>query len=175
MREGELEERPTDGGKQGTTLKKQTKDKVAGSTTKANRSDKVTVSGAPRVKPELALPVITEDVEHSILEDLRNRVQLSSMTLPSWHANCNYIATGSSDKTVRLWDVQSEECVRIFIGHRSSVLCLAMSPDGRYMASGDEDGKIMMWDLSSGRCVSPMVGHSSCIWSLSSRDNLGCC
>lgn len=86
-----------------------------------------------------------------------------------WHANCNYIATGSSDKTVRLWDVQSGECVRIFIGHRSMILSLAMSPDGRYMASGDEDGTIMMWDLASGRCVSPLVGHGSCIWSLSFR------
>lgn len=86
-----------------------------------------------------------------------------------WHANCNYIATGSSDKTVRLWDVQSGECVRIFIGHRSMILSLAMSPDGRYMASGDEDGTIMMWDLASGRCVSPLVGHGSCIWSLAFR------
>ncbi|RWW58847.1 hypothetical protein BHE74_00034253 [Ensete ventricosum] len=83
-----------------------------------------------------------------------------------WHANCNYVATGSSDKTVRLWDVQSGECVRIFIGHRSTVLSLAMSPDGRFMASGDEDGTIMMWDLSSGRCISPLMGHSSCVWTL---------
>ena len=86
-----------------------------------------------------------------------------------WHANCNYIATGSSDKTVRLWDVQSGECVRIFIGHRSMVLSLAMSPDGRYMASGDEDGTIMMWDLSSGRCVTPLVGHTSCVWTIAFR------
>nr|GMD51969.1 transcription initiation factor TFIID subunit 5 [Ipomoea batatas] len=83
-----------------------------------------------------------------------------------WHANCNYIATGSSDKTVRLWDVQSGECVRIFIGHRSMILSLAMSPDGRYMASGDEDGKIMVWDLASGRCITPLVGHTSCVWTL---------
>lgn len=86
-----------------------------------------------------------------------------------WHANCNYIATGSSDKTVRLWDVQSGECVRIFIGHRSMILSLAMSPDGRFMASGDEDGTIMMWDLSTGRCVTPLIGHTSCVWTLAFR------
>ncbi|KAG8379567.1 hypothetical protein BUALT_Bualt07G0102400 [Buddleja alternifolia] len=92
---------------------------------------------------------------------------LSDVDCVQWHANCNYVATGSSDKTVRLWDVQSGECVRIFVGHRSMILCLAMSPDGRYMASGDEDGTIMMWDLATGRCVSPLVGHGSCVWSLS--------
>ncbi|KAH6829433.1 TBP-associated factor 5 [Perilla frutescens var. hirtella] len=94
----------------------------------------------------------------------------------------HYFASTSHDRTARIWsmdriqplrimaghlsDVDSGECVRIFIGHRSMILSLAMSPDGRYMASGDEDGTIMMWDLASGRCVSPLVGHGSCIWSL---------
>lgn len=86
-----------------------------------------------------------------------------------WHENCNYIATGSSDKTVRLWDIQSGECARIFIGHRSTVLCLAMSPDGRYMSSGDEDGIIMTWDISTGSCISPLTGHTSCVWTLAFR------
>ncbi|AQK43017.1 Transcription initiation factor TFIID subunit 5 [Zea mays] len=91
---------------------------------------------------------------------------LSDVDCVQWHVNCNYIGTGSSDKTVRLWDVQTGECIRMFIGHRSMVLSLAMSPDGRYMASGDEDGTIMIWDLSTGCCVSPLLGHSSCVWTL---------
>ena len=81
------------------------------------------------------------------------------------------IASGSSDKTVRLWDVQSGERVRIFIGHTSMILSLAMSPDGRHMASADEDGTIKTWDLSSGRCISPLIGHNSCVWSLMARFN----
>lgn len=89
-----------------------------------------------------------------------------------WHPNCNYIVTGSSDKTVRLWDVQSGECARLFIGHRSMVLSLAISPDGRFMASGDEDGTIIMWDLSTGRSVLPIMGHNSCVWTLAFRYTL---
>lgn len=35
-----------------------------------------------------------------------------------FHPNCNYIATGSCDKTVRLWDITSGQCVRVFTGHK---------------------------------------------------------
>lgn len=53
-----VQKRSVDGSKQGTTPKKLKKDKVVGATSKANRSESVAASGAPRVKPELALPVM---------------------------------------------------------------------------------------------------------------------
>jgi transcription initiation factor TFIID subunit 5 len=35
-----------------------------------------------------------------------------------FHTNSHYIATGSSDRTVRLWEVSSGNCVRIMTGHK---------------------------------------------------------
>lgn len=77
-----------------------------------------------------------------------------------FHPNCNYVATGSSDKTVRLWDVQTGECVRIFIGHHGGIQCLAFSRDGKYCASAGEDKQIMIWDIASGKVVNTLKGHT---------------
>lgn len=52
-----------------------------------------------------------------------------------FHPNSLYIATGSSDWTARLWDVQRGTSVRVFIGHQGIVSTLAFSPDGRYLAT----------------------------------------
>ncbi len=52
-----------------------------------------------------------------------------------FHPNSLYLATGSSDWSARLWDVQRGSCVRVFIGHQGIVSTLAFSPDGRYLAT----------------------------------------
>lgn len=53
-----------------------------------------------------------------------------------WHPNGNYVATGSADRTVRVWDVQSGQCVCMFAGHAGPVLSVAFSPRGDLLASG---------------------------------------
>jgi transcription initiation factor TFIID subunit 5 len=53
-----------------------------------------------------------------------------------FHPNSLYLATGSSDRTCRLWDIQRGACVRLFVGHHdNAVSTVAISPDGRYLAS----------------------------------------
>jgi transcription initiation factor TFIID subunit 5 len=55
-----------------------------------------------------------------------------------FHPNSLYLATGSADRSCRLWDVHRGDCVRVFLEHEDAVNCIAMSPDGRYLASACE-------------------------------------
>ncbi len=43
---------------------------------------------------------------------------LADVTCTRFHPNSNYVATGSTDRTIRLWDVLNGNCVRIFAGHK---------------------------------------------------------
>ena len=48
-----------------------------------------------------------------------------------------WLATGSRDKTVRLWDWQAGTAEPIVLrGHEGAVLAVALSPDGRWLATG---------------------------------------
>jgi WD40 repeat protein len=68
------------------------------------------------------------------------------------------IASGSYDRTVRLWDVQTGAAVGApFIGHSYTIRCLAFSPDGQHIASAASDG-IRLWDTVAGTAVIKLLG-----------------
>lgn len=60
----------------------------------------------------------------------------------------HYIASGSCDDTIHLWDVSSGREVSKLKGHASEFDSVVFSPDGRYIAAGTEDGIICIWDVS---------------------------
>ncbi len=59
------------------------------------------------------------------------------------------LASGSLDKTVRLWDLESGKLIRSLEGHTSGVLSAAFSPDGLTLASGSDDKKVTIWRLDT--------------------------
>ena len=57
------------------------------------------------------------------------------MDCVTFHPNCNYVASGSSDRSVRMWDCVTGKCVRLMTGHKAAVSCLCFSLDGRFLVS----------------------------------------
>ncbi len=56
-----------------------------------------------------------------------------------------YLASGSQDKTIKIWEVATGKELRTLTGHSNSVFSVAYSPDGRYLASGSSDRTIKIW------------------------------
>jgi WD40 repeat protein len=69
----------------------------------------------------------------------------------AFSADGKRFASGSADKTVKVWDTETLKLVGSMIGHSARVLSVVFSPNGHQMASGDADGNVNFWTVPSKR------------------------
>ncbi len=62
-----------------------------------------------------------------------------------------YLASGSGDETIRLWNPKNGRLRKVLKGHTGSVRALAFSRDSRYLASGGRDRTWRIWELETGK------------------------
>jgi RNA polymerase sigma factor (sigma-70 family) len=76
------------------------------------------------------------------------------------------LASGSEDKTIRLWDVKTGKNTATLEGHKKTIWSVAFSPDGKTLASGSEDKTIKLWDVKTGKNTATLEGRTDTIWSV---------
>lgn len=69
------------------------------------------------------------------------------------------LATGSGDKTVKLWSLDDFSCVKTFEGHTNSVLRIDFLTAGMQMISTASDGLVKLWNVKEEECVATMDNH----------------
>jgi WD40 repeat protein len=77
-----------------------------------------------------------------------------------------WVASGSWDGTVRVWEAASGRCAWVGEGHTDWVTSVAFSPDGRWVASGSDDRTVRVWEAASGRCAWVGKGHTDWVRSV---------
>ncbi|MDA2913255.1 WD40 repeat domain-containing serine/threonine-protein kinase [Acidobacteriia bacterium AH_259_A11_L15] len=79
-----------------------------------------------------------------------------------------WLASGSGDNSVKLWDVATGRQVRVLLGHVAFVGGVAFSPDGRWLASagGFKDHTVKLWEVATGREVRTLRGHTDTVWTV---------
>ncbi|PCH37737.1 dynein regulator [Wolfiporia cocos MD-104 SS10] len=70
-----------------------------------------------------------------------------------------YIATGSRDKTIKIWETQSGQLLRTLAGHDNWVRALVFHPTGKFLLSASDDYTIRVWELTTGRCMKTVQAH----------------
>jgi WD40 repeat protein len=79
----------------------------------------------------------------------------------------DHLITGSEDQTIRLWNITTGECLKLFEGHSRYVLSIAATPTvyqgTPLIASGSTDQTIKLWDLETGECLRTLEGHQGFI------------
>lgn len=95
---------------------------------------------------------------HLAAQDLTLKVPLGhsgEITCAAFSPDSRYLVSGSQDKTLILWDVESGKELRSFRGHGDQVNAVAFSPDGSMIVSGSggkyvNDGQVKVWNAMSG-------------------------
>ncbi len=105
----------------------------------------------PRAPPRIA--TILEDFETVMLPTgrrglLRGHVE-NVKSLAFVGSDGAALATGSSDNTVRVWDVPSGNCAAVLYAHRSRVWDVAATDNAALLASAGGDGAVCLWGLAS--------------------------
>ncbi|MCA2683350.1 MAG: hypothetical protein IM504_07275 [Microcystis sp. M038S2] len=77
------------------------------------------------------------------------------------------LATGSEDKTIKLWNVETGEEIGTLSGHNGSVYSVSFSSDGKTLATGSEDKTIKLWNVETGEEIGTLTRHPSSVYSVS--------
>ena len=90
----------------------------------------------------------------------QTRADLPELILQTGHAqsiqsiafgpDTKWIATGSYDGTIKIWDVEEGRELRALTGHSGAVKAITISPDGQRLASTAADKTVRIWNISSG-------------------------
>ena len=67
-----------------------------------------------------------------------------------------WVASGSHDGMIILWEIESQSVVRKWAAHDRTVRHLAFSPDSLRLASCGSEGRVMVWDVDTGKLLAKM-------------------
>ncbi|MBI4610870.1 MAG: caspase family protein [Candidatus Rokubacteria bacterium] len=93
-------------------------------------------------RPELVLQTGHADVVYSL----------------AFSRDGRYLASGSGDRTVKIWDVATGQQLRTLTGHANNVTYVAFSPDGRRLTSKDAEDNVTLWEVTTGRQLYTLSG-----------------
>jgi WD40 repeat protein len=75
--------------------------------------------------------------------------------------------SGSTDRTLRLWDLESGQTTRTLEGHANNVSAVAVTPDGLRAVSASADRTLRLWNLENGQTLRTLVGHTNWVTAVS--------
>jgi WD40 repeat protein len=100
------------------------------------------------------------------LSSINNPVTDSPYNINSLQISTNDILiSGSADKTIKFWNIQTGQCIRTLNGHENDVRCFQMVGN-EILLSGSDDKTIKVWLVKTFELMNTMTGHNGSVYCL---------
>ena len=76
------------------------------------------------------------------------------------------LASGSDDKKIKLWDLNTKKILASLSGHSQTVKSVAFSPDGKILATASDDKTIKLWQIEKLEEICTLLEHSHAVKSV---------
>ena len=73
----------------------------------------------------------------------------------------NTFISSSWDTTIRMWNANTGECIRIFRGHKDWVHAISVLDNNKHFISGSDDRTVKLWNIDNDDCIRTFTGHTS--------------
>lgn len=102
--------------------------------------------------------------DHHLIKTLKEHTE--EVNTIALSPDATILASGSSDNTIKLWNLDKSEVIQTLKGHSDYVWAVALSPDGKILASGSRDKTIRLWDIETGKQLATLGEASVPVTSL---------
>ena len=116
--------------------------------------------GKPR-KSQRTSAALKTDITAKLLYTMAGHT--ADVTAVSFSPNGAILATASTDKTIKLWAVDTGKAVQTLMGHTASVFAVAFGPGGALLASASADETVKVWSVPRGTLDYTLSGHTSSV------------
>ncbi|PSB25966.1 protein kinase domain-containing protein [Stenomitos frigidus] len=76
------------------------------------------------------------------------------------HPDATSIASGSGDRTIKIWDLATGALLRTLSANAGWVRAIAVSADGQTLANCNNDRRLVLWHWETGERLQTLDGHS---------------
>ncbi len=83
----------------------------------------------------------------------------------------NYLATGSRNGTINIWNLNNNSLEQSLLGHSGSIRCLVFI-SSHFLVSGSKDTTIKVWSLNNNSCTRTLYSHHGTIWAFCFKDSI---
>ena len=73
------------------------------------------------------------------------------------------LASGAEDGSIRIWNLDNFQCIKVLTHHKKAVNSLRFSPNGQFLASASWDNTIKLWDIQTFDEIATMTGHQDSV------------